>query len=56
VKVILREGCPSSGQISEYLQASGIQSLFIEGGAEVLNHFISTGFWMKQEFLAGMIF
>ena len=53
VKVILREDVPSSGQISEYLQASGIQSLFIEGGAEVLNHFISTGFWDEARIFSG---
>jgi diaminohydroxyphosphoribosylaminopyrimidine deaminase/5-amino-6-(5-phosphoribosylamino)uracil reductase len=53
VKVILREDVPSAGQISEYLYASGIQSLFIEGGADVLNHFISTGFWDEARIFTG---
>ncbi len=42
-RLYLKDDIPSSVQISEYLYNSGIQSLFIEGGAEVLNHFISTG-------------
>jgi diaminohydroxyphosphoribosylaminopyrimidine deaminase/5-amino-6-(5-phosphoribosylamino)uracil reductase len=53
LKVILRKDVPSADQISEYLHASGIQSLFIEGGAEVLNHFISTGFWDEARIFSG---
>lgn len=32
-------------QISEALHGWGIQSLFIEGGAQVLSHFLKTGYW-----------
>jgi diaminohydroxyphosphoribosylaminopyrimidine deaminase/5-amino-6-(5-phosphoribosylamino)uracil reductase len=53
VKVVLRKDAPSSVQICEYLYSSGIQSLLIEGGAEVLNHFISTGFWDEARIFTG---
>lgn len=53
VKVKLKENVPSSIQISEYLFNSGIQSLLIEGGAKVLNHFISTGLWDEARVFAG---
>jgi len=53
VKVLLGENEPSSVQISGYLYASGIQSLFIEGGAEVLGHFISTGLWDEARIFTG---
>jgi diaminohydroxyphosphoribosylaminopyrimidine deaminase/5-amino-6-(5-phosphoribosylamino)uracil reductase len=32
-------------QISDFLFNTGIQSLFIEGGSMVLNHFINAGLW-----------
>jgi diaminohydroxyphosphoribosylaminopyrimidine deaminase/5-amino-6-(5-phosphoribosylamino)uracil reductase len=53
VKVMLKERIHSSAQICEYLYSSGIQSLFIEGGAEVLNHFISTGLWDEARVFTG---
>lgn len=52
-KVVLNEEEPSSVQIARYLYSSGIQSLFIEGGTEVLNHFISTGFWDEARIFRG---
>jgi diaminohydroxyphosphoribosylaminopyrimidine deaminase/5-amino-6-(5-phosphoribosylamino)uracil reductase len=52
-KVELDEKVPSSTQIVEYLYNRGIQSLFIEGGAEVLNHFISTGLWDEARIFTG---
>jgi diaminohydroxyphosphoribosylaminopyrimidine deaminase/5-amino-6-(5-phosphoribosylamino)uracil reductase len=52
-KVLLQEGKPSSLQISDYLYSVGIQSLFIEGGAEVLSHFISTGLWDEARIFTG---
>ncbi len=52
-KVILNEKEPSSMQISDYLFRSGYQSLLIEGGAEVLNHFISSGFWDEARIFKG---
>jgi len=53
VKVLLKENVPSSVQVCEYLYSTGIQSLFIEGGAEVLNHFISTGMWDEARIFTG---
>jgi diaminohydroxyphosphoribosylaminopyrimidine deaminase / 5-amino-6-(5-phosphoribosylamino)uracil reductase len=52
-KVILKGDVPSSIQVSGFLFSSGIQSLFIEGGAEVLNHFISTGLWDEARIFTG---
>lgn len=43
----------SSAQVCEYLFNTGIQSLFIEGGATILNHFISTGFWDEARVFTG---
>jgi diaminohydroxyphosphoribosylaminopyrimidine deaminase/5-amino-6-(5-phosphoribosylamino)uracil reductase len=56
VVVKLRENEPSSFQISDYLYSSGIQSLLIEGGAEILNHFISTGLWDEARIFTGEVF
>jgi diaminohydroxyphosphoribosylaminopyrimidine deaminase / 5-amino-6-(5-phosphoribosylamino)uracil reductase len=53
VKVKLNNNVDSSVQIGEYLFKSGIQSLFIEGGAKVLNHFISTGLWDEARIFTG---
>jgi diaminohydroxyphosphoribosylaminopyrimidine deaminase / 5-amino-6-(5-phosphoribosylamino)uracil reductase len=53
ITVILKEDAFSSDQICGYLYQRGIQSLFIEGGAEVLNHFISTGFWDEARIFTG---
>ena len=55
VVVKLRENEPSSFQISDYLYSSGIQSLLIEGGAEILNHFISTGLWDEARIFTGEV-
>src|SRR5450759_2068699 len=52
-KVELDEKVPSSNQIVEYLYNRGIQSLFIEGGAEVLNHFMSTDLWNEARIFTG---
>ena len=43
----------TSLQIADYLYHEGIQSLFIEGGAEVLNHFITTGLWDEARIFTG---
>ena len=53
VKVILNDNVPSALQISEYLFSAGIQSLLIEGGAKVLNHFISNGLWDEARVFTG---
>ena len=53
VKVLFKDDVPSSVQIIEYLYSSGIQSLFIEGGADVLNHFILSGLWDEARIFTG---
>lgn len=53
VKVKLNDDEPVCLQIARYLYQAGIQSLFIEGGAKVLNHFISTGLWDEARIFTG---
>ncbi len=55
-KVKLDDKLPSSGQVTEYLYKQGIQSLFIEGGAKVLEHFIASGFWDEARVFTGKKF
>jgi diaminohydroxyphosphoribosylaminopyrimidine deaminase/5-amino-6-(5-phosphoribosylamino)uracil reductase len=55
-KVNLDKNVASSLQIAEYLFRSGIQSLFIEGGATVLNHFLSSGMWDEAKVFTGETF
>jgi diaminohydroxyphosphoribosylaminopyrimidine deaminase / 5-amino-6-(5-phosphoribosylamino)uracil reductase len=52
-KVILDREILSSVQITDYLFNKGIQSLFIEGGTETLNHFISNGLWDEARVFTG---
>jgi diaminohydroxyphosphoribosylaminopyrimidine deaminase/5-amino-6-(5-phosphoribosylamino)uracil reductase len=37
-----------------YLYRKGIQSLFIEGGAKVLRHFIENGMWDEARIFTGL--
>jgi len=53
IKVKLEKDKNASVQISDYLYKKGIQSLFIEGGAKVINHFISTGLWDEARIFRG---
>jgi diaminohydroxyphosphoribosylaminopyrimidine deaminase/5-amino-6-(5-phosphoribosylamino)uracil reductase len=53
VVVKLSGDISAAGQISDYLYGMGIQSLFIEGGAVVLNHFISEGTWDEARVFTG---
>lgn len=53
VKFRLTDDKKASVQIADYLYASGIQSLFIEGGAKVLNHFILSGIWDEARIFTG---
>lgn len=52
VKLNINE--PAAAQISDYLYRLGIQSLIVEGGAQVLNHFISSGFWDEARIFHGL--
>jgi diaminohydroxyphosphoribosylaminopyrimidine deaminase/5-amino-6-(5-phosphoribosylamino)uracil reductase len=53
IKVELDNNSPAPLQIVMYLQKAGIQSLFIEGGASVLNQFISSGLWDEARIFKG---
>ncbi len=53
VVVKLNNHEPSAVQIVDYLFRWGIQSLFIEGGAKVLTHFISMGLWDEARIFTG---
>lgn len=53
VKVNLNHEEPVSLQIIRYLYEAGIQSLLIEGGAEVLSHFISNQLWDEARIFKG---
>lgn len=53
VVVKLHNRQSSASQIVEYLYQCGIQSLFIEGGAKVLNHFILNGLWDEARIFYG---
>ncbi len=52
-KVILNDSETSARQITDYLFNEGIQSLMIEGGAKVTDHFISTGLWDEARIFMG---
>ncbi len=56
IAVKLNKNEQSAKQVTEYLFHSGIQSLLIEGGAMVLEHFISTGFWDEARIFTGKSF
>ena len=49
----LDDKVPACTQIANYLYNSGIQSLLIEGGAQVLDHFISNGLWDEARIFTG---
>lgn len=53
--VLLNDQEPAAVQIYEYLYLKGIQSLFIEGGAKVLDYFISGGYWDEARIFSGNI-
>ncbi|MCX6330750.1 MAG: bifunctional diaminohydroxyphosphoribosylaminopyrimidine deaminase/5-amino-6-(5-phosphoribosylamino)uracil reductase RibD [Bacteroidia bacterium] len=49
----LNDSNDSAVQISDYLYNSGIQSILVEGGANVFSHFISTGLWDEARIFYG---
>jgi diaminohydroxyphosphoribosylaminopyrimidine deaminase/5-amino-6-(5-phosphoribosylamino)uracil reductase len=53
-RIKLRSEISSSLQVNEYLYNEKIQSLFIEGGAQVLKHFIETGLWDEARIFTGI--
>ena len=53
LKVTLDKNRASARQVADYLFNEGIQSVIIEGGREVLDHFISTGLWDEARIFHG---
>jgi diaminohydroxyphosphoribosylaminopyrimidine deaminase/5-amino-6-(5-phosphoribosylamino)uracil reductase len=53
LKIVLDYNIPASRQIVQYLYDSGIQSLLIEGGTQVLDHFISNRLWDEARIFTG---
>lgn len=51
--VLLDKSKPSCFQVASYLCNEGIQSVLIEGGAQVLNHFISNNLWDEARIFTG---
>jgi diaminohydroxyphosphoribosylaminopyrimidine deaminase / 5-amino-6-(5-phosphoribosylamino)uracil reductase len=51
--VKLESSRTSALQITEYLYGRNVQSLLVEGGAEVLNHFVSEGQWDEARVFTG---
>jgi diaminohydroxyphosphoribosylaminopyrimidine deaminase / 5-amino-6-(5-phosphoribosylamino)uracil reductase len=51
--VQLKKDIPAAITISGYLHDQAIQSLFIEGGAMVLDHFIENGLWDEARVFTG---
>ncbi|HLN20382.1 MAG TPA: bifunctional diaminohydroxyphosphoribosylaminopyrimidine deaminase/5-amino-6-(5-phosphoribosylamino)uracil reductase RibD [Bacteroidales bacterium] len=51
--VLLDKDKPSCIQVAEFLYNIGIQSLIVEGGAVVLNHFIDYGLWDEARVFTG---
>jgi diaminohydroxyphosphoribosylaminopyrimidine deaminase / 5-amino-6-(5-phosphoribosylamino)uracil reductase len=49
----LNKKIPAALQIIGYLHKTGIQSIFIEGGATVLNHFITMDLWDEAKIFIG---
>lgn len=44
---------PSCLQVASFLFKEGIQSVFVEGGAQVLNHFLANGLWDEARIFTG---
>lgn len=53
IKIVLDVNISSAVQICDYLFKTDVQSVFIEGGAQVLNHFISCGLWDEMRVFKG---
>ena len=54
-RIVLKENIPSSLQVIEYLYDRGIQSVFIEGGSEVITHFVESGLWDEARIFTGKV-
>jgi diaminohydroxyphosphoribosylaminopyrimidine deaminase/5-amino-6-(5-phosphoribosylamino)uracil reductase len=53
VRVKIDNNRSSASQMAEYLFNLGLQSVMVEGGAKVLDHFITTGLWDEARIFYG---
>jgi len=53
--IILKNGTPASHQVVDFLYKENIQSVLIEGGAQILDHFIKNGLWDEARVFTGKI-
>jgi len=51
--VKLNNNASSASQVAGWLHGKGIQSVLVEGGAQVLNHFISEDLWDEARIFTG---
>lgn len=51
--VLLDRDEPSCNQVTAFLYEEGIQSVFVEGGAQVLDHFLENGLWDEARIFTG---
>ncbi len=54
-RITLKEDIASSLQVVDYLYNEKIQSLLVEGGAEILTHFIENELWDEARIFTGMV-
>jgi diaminohydroxyphosphoribosylaminopyrimidine deaminase/5-amino-6-(5-phosphoribosylamino)uracil reductase len=54
LRIKLKSDTASALQVIEYLYDTKVQSLFVEGGAEVLTHFIESDMWDEARVFTGM--
>lgn len=54
--IIIKDSNKAAEEIAEYLFSTETESLFIEGGAEVLQHFIDCGLWDEARIFTGDVF
>ncbi len=51
--VLLDKEEPSGKQVTDFLYKSGIQSVFVEGGSQLLSHLISNNLWDEARIFTG---
>lgn len=54
-KLQLNDKIPSALQVIDYMNKNEIQSLLIEGGKEILSHFIDNGLWDEARIFTGIV-
>jgi diaminohydroxyphosphoribosylaminopyrimidine deaminase/5-amino-6-(5-phosphoribosylamino)uracil reductase len=52
--VILDKDIQSGKQVMDYLYKNGVQSVFVEGGSQLLTHLISNNLWDEARIFIGL--